>query len=105
MVDCPGPQSESAGKSDACAGCPNQEACASAPKGPDPGTLFLFFFELEKGKPLFFYLVSLVFIGGFGFFFPCLLLPFELIELDMLIWFELCVISPNDCSCPFLCAC
>ncbi|XP_077211899.1 cytosolic Fe-S cluster assembly factor NBP35-like [Tasmannia lanceolata] len=33
---CPGPQSESAGKSDACAGCPNQEACATAPKGPDP---------------------------------------------------------------------
>ncbi|CAI9766724.1 unnamed protein product [Fraxinus pennsylvanica] len=33
---CPGPQSESAGKSDACDGCPNQEACATAPKGPDP---------------------------------------------------------------------
>ncbi|KAI3783668.1 hypothetical protein L1987_42754 [Smallanthus sonchifolius] len=33
---CPGTQSEDAGKSDACAGCPNQEACASAPKGPDP---------------------------------------------------------------------
>lgn len=33
---CPGPQSESAGKSDSCAGCPNQEACATAPKGPDP---------------------------------------------------------------------
>ncbi|KAG6416776.1 hypothetical protein SASPL_124214 [Salvia splendens] len=33
---CPGTQSESAGKSDACAGCPNQEACATAPKGPDP---------------------------------------------------------------------
>ncbi|KAG8384930.1 hypothetical protein BUALT_Bualt04G0169300 [Buddleja alternifolia] len=33
---CPGPQSESAGQSDACAGCPNQEACATAPKGPDP---------------------------------------------------------------------
>ncbi|KAJ0692124.1 putative mrp/NBP35 ATP-binding protein [Helianthus annuus] len=36
---CPGTQSEDAGKSDACAGCPNQEACASAPKGPDPGRL------------------------------------------------------------------
>lgn len=36
---CPGPQSDSAGKSDACAGCPNQEDCASAPKGPDPGSL------------------------------------------------------------------
>lgn len=33
---CPGPQSESAGKSDACAGCPNQQICATAPKGPDP---------------------------------------------------------------------
>ncbi|EOY02668.1 Nucleotide binding protein 35 [Theobroma cacao] len=33
---CPGPQSESAGKSDACQGCPNQEVCATTPKGPDP---------------------------------------------------------------------
>ncbi|KAK2759153.1 cytosolic Fe-S cluster assembly factor nbp35 [Arachnomyces sp. PD_36] len=33
---CPGPESESAGKGDACAGCPNQAICASAPKGPDP---------------------------------------------------------------------
>jgi len=33
---CPGPESEAAGKSDACAGCPNQAICASAPKGPDP---------------------------------------------------------------------
>lgn len=33
---CPGPQSESAGKSDACEGCPNQQVCATAPKGPDP---------------------------------------------------------------------
>ncbi|KAH0705091.1 hypothetical protein KY290_009786 [Solanum tuberosum] len=33
---CPGPQSETAGKSDACEGCPNQEICATAPKGPDP---------------------------------------------------------------------
>ncbi|KAA8531504.1 hypothetical protein F0562_006142 [Nyssa sinensis] len=33
---CPGTQSESAGKSDACEGCPNQEVCATAPKGPDP---------------------------------------------------------------------
>ncbi|XP_010549924.1 PREDICTED: cytosolic Fe-S cluster assembly factor NBP35-like isoform X2 [Tarenaya hassleriana] len=34
---CPGPQSETAGKSDACQGCPNQQECATAPKGPDPG--------------------------------------------------------------------
>lgn len=33
---CPGPESEQAGKQDACAGCPNQAICASAPKGPDP---------------------------------------------------------------------
>ncbi|CAG7889758.1 unnamed protein product [Brassica rapa] len=36
---CPGPQSETAGKSDSCAGCPNQEVCATAPKGPDPDLL------------------------------------------------------------------
>ncbi|XP_008442190.1 cytosolic Fe-S cluster assembly factor NBP35 [Cucumis melo] len=34
--NCPGPESESAGKSDACQGCPNQSICATAPKGPDP---------------------------------------------------------------------
>ncbi|CAK7269953.1 cytosolic Fe-S cluster assembly factor nbp35 [Sporothrix epigloea] len=33
---CPGPESEQAGQADSCAGCPNQEICASAPKGPDP---------------------------------------------------------------------
>ncbi|KAI8474023.1 MAG: P-loop containing nucleoside triphosphate hydrolase protein [Monoraphidium minutum] len=33
---CPGTSSEAAGKAAACAGCPNQEVCASAPKGPDP---------------------------------------------------------------------
>lgn len=38
FLDCPGPQSETAGKSDSCAGCPNQEVCATAPKGPDPGS-------------------------------------------------------------------
>ena len=35
-ADCPGTSSEAAGKSAACAGCPNQEICATAPKGPDP---------------------------------------------------------------------
>jgi len=34
--NCPGTQSEEAGKASACAGCPNQKICASAPKGPDP---------------------------------------------------------------------
>ncbi|KAL8371910.1 hypothetical protein RB595_001624 [Gaeumannomyces hyphopodioides] len=33
---CPGPESEKAGTADSCAGCPNQQICASAPKGPDP---------------------------------------------------------------------
>ncbi|KAI4095823.1 MAG: hypothetical protein LQ344_001377 [Seirophora lacunosa] len=33
---CPGPESTLAGKGNACAGCPNQTICASAPKGPDP---------------------------------------------------------------------
>ncbi|CAI7610130.1 hypothetical protein N7533_004594 [Penicillium manginii] len=33
---CPGPESEKAGQGDACAGCPNQQICATAPKGPDP---------------------------------------------------------------------
>ena len=37
ILDCPGTSSESAGKSEACAGCPNQQICATAPKGPDPG--------------------------------------------------------------------
>jgi hypothetical protein len=34
---CPGTESEQAGKADACQGCPNQQICATAPKGPDPG--------------------------------------------------------------------
>ncbi|GAA6023586.1 hypothetical protein JCM10207_005724 [Rhodosporidiobolus poonsookiae] len=33
---CPGTESESAGLAPGCAGCPNQDACATAPKGPDP---------------------------------------------------------------------
>ncbi|KAF7193703.1 Cytosolic Fe-S cluster assembly factor nbp35 [Pseudocercospora fuligena] len=34
---CPGPEGETAGKADACVGCPNQQICASqTPKGPDP---------------------------------------------------------------------
>ncbi|KAI9780249.1 MAG: cytosolic Fe-S cluster assembly factor nbp35 [Geoglossum umbratile] len=38
---CPGPESQLAGKGDACAGCPNQSICASAPKGPDPDLPFI----------------------------------------------------------------
>ncbi|KAG2218608.1 hypothetical protein INT45_013916 [Circinella minor] len=33
---CPGTESDQAGKASACAGCPNQNVCATAPKGPDP---------------------------------------------------------------------
>ena len=33
---CPGPESELAGKADACEGCANKEICESLPKGPDP---------------------------------------------------------------------
>ncbi|QLQ77911.1 hypothetical protein HG537_0A01580 [Torulaspora globosa] len=33
---CPGPESENAGKGDACNGCANQSVCESLPKGPDP---------------------------------------------------------------------
>ncbi|KAF8909400.1 P-loop containing nucleoside triphosphate hydrolase protein [Gymnopilus junonius] len=39
---CPGTESELAGKSDACAGCENQETCASgATKLPDPSLPFI----------------------------------------------------------------
>eukprot|EP00112_Aurelia_sp_Birch-Aquarium-sp1_P010393 Seg222.12 transcript_id=Seg222.12/GoldUCD/mRNA.D3Y31 product="Cytosolic Fe-S cluster assembly factor NUBP1-like" protein_id=Seg222.12/GoldUCD/D3Y31 len=35
--NCPGTESENAGKSSACEGCPNQQICSSSkPKGPDP---------------------------------------------------------------------
>lgn len=38
ISDCPGTQSDHAGKASACAGCPNQNVCASgATKQPDPG--------------------------------------------------------------------
>lgn len=33
---CPGTNSEQAGKSEACAGCPNQSVCSSLPKAQDP---------------------------------------------------------------------
>lgn len=39
---CPGVESDLAGKADACAGCANQEICASnKPKGPDPALPFI----------------------------------------------------------------
>ena len=45
---CVGPSSEMAGKSQSCAGCPNQAACASgAAKEPDPGwVLSIIIFDL-----------------------------------------------------------
>ncbi|KDN39830.1 P-loop containing nucleoside triphosphate hydrolase protein [Tilletiaria anomala UBC 951] len=33
---CPGTDSDQAGLASACQGCPNQNVCASTPKGPDP---------------------------------------------------------------------
>lgn len=33
---CPGTESDRAGHADVCQGCPNQGACQTAPKGPDP---------------------------------------------------------------------
>ena len=36
FAECVGTQSEQAGTAPSCAGCPNQAACATAPKGPDP---------------------------------------------------------------------
>ena len=41
IADCPGTDSEQAGKASACEGCPNQAVCASAPKGPDPDLLLI----------------------------------------------------------------
>ena len=35
-TDCPGANSEQAGKASACDGCPNKAMCASKPAGPDP---------------------------------------------------------------------
>ena len=37
ILDCPGTESEAAGKASACQGCPNQTVCTSLPRGPDPG--------------------------------------------------------------------
>lgn len=40
LIRCHGRQgtgSDQAGKASACEGCPNQNICATAPKGPDPG--------------------------------------------------------------------
>jgi len=34
--NCPGTESDNAGKSSACEGCPNQKVCSTTPKGPDP---------------------------------------------------------------------
>lgn len=46
---CPGTESENAGKSDACQGCPNQKICASAqPAAPDPDLPLI----LERLKPI-----------------------------------------------------
>ena len=42
FLDCPGTESESAGKSSACEGCPNQKICASGGlKEVDPGKCYV----------------------------------------------------------------
>jgi len=33
---CVGPDSKEAGNAPSCEGCPNQNICKTAPKGPDP---------------------------------------------------------------------
>lgn len=38
---CPGTKSEQAGKSSACAGCPNQQACSTGVKPVDPDIEFI----------------------------------------------------------------
>jgi hypothetical protein len=54
IKECPGTQSETAGKADACAGCPNQSICASGkPKEVDPGNPVHFIFLLNTQLPLF----------------------------------------------------
>lgn len=40
-ADCPGTSNDEAGTADACQGCPNQAACATAPKGPDPDQVLI----------------------------------------------------------------
>lgn len=48
FIDCPGTESEQAGKVEACQGCPNQNICASSkPVGPDPGKLDLQWLYIE----------------------------------------------------------
>jgi hypothetical protein len=37
-----------AGKADACAGCPNQQICSTAPKGPDPSNWIMHFLVLNS---------------------------------------------------------
>ncbi|GLJ30052.1 hypothetical protein SUGI_0594300 [Cryptomeria japonica] len=47
---CPGQEAESTRKINACEGCPNQQICAIAHKGPDPGLykiLFLNIFTMQ----------------------------------------------------------
>ncbi|KAL6781437.1 MNP2 [Auxenochlorella protothecoides x Auxenochlorella symbiontica] len=59
---CPGTASTAAGTSDACKGCPNQQACASAPKGPDPDMLAI----AERLAPIKHIILVLSGKGGVG---------------------------------------
>ena len=40
---CPGTESDQAGKSSACEGCPNQNVCETSSKAPDVGSFFYFY--------------------------------------------------------------
>jgi len=41
-TDCPGTQSEKAGKAEPCKGCPNQSICSSGKASiPDPGEILI----------------------------------------------------------------
>ena len=45
FTDCPGTEAEEVGKAPACDGCPNQQICATATKGPDPGINLFHFIQ------------------------------------------------------------
>lgn len=97
-LDCPGTQSESAGKVSACHGCPNQSVCASgATKGPDLGELLSFYSQkyfkcLHNIDFQIFYHLPIQnqnFIGQMGFWY-CLLLnaifTTAFLNFRMVIW-------------------
>lgn len=87
-ADCPGTQSESAGKADSCEGCPNQQICATAPKGPDPGLLCLFLCVFAAAVVLFRLKFVDLFIDYWRFVGFCFFLWFLVIEYKRFIQLE-----------------